>query len=227
MNISPLSPNLTSTDLISSNSGSKKRKKAEPEFDFDQMFGIKVINEIIISYLNPQYDLFNRKDSIDSAKAYLIVGHLANRNDLKLVALFMRSEILNHRISPELEEIYNFYDLHKKVGALYRNSQAMLSVVKINAAFINYCGAGCMNQDIALVAVKDNPDLLRGMLDKFQDDAKVVKLAVQKDGMALVYASKELQDNREIVLAAYEQNPDSLGFASSRLQQEIKPIIVG
>ena len=40
---------------------------------------------------------------------------------------------------------------------------------------------------------------------KFQNDKEVVLAAVQQNGYALQYASKELQNDREVVLAAVKQ----------------------
>ncbi|CAE7423520.1 FRAS1 [Symbiodinium sp. KB8] len=51
-------------------------------------------------------------------------------------------------------------------------------------------------------------------------DREVVMAAVRKDGMALAYASQELQDDESIVEAATEENPRALQFASDRWRRD-------
>ena len=46
-------------------------------------------------------------------------------------------------------------------------------------------------------------------------------VAVKADGMALKYASEELQADREVVLAAVQQNGEALTYASRELQAKL------
>ncbi len=54
----------------------------------------------------------------------------------------------------------------------------------------------------------------------FQDDREIVLAAVRNNGLALMYASKDLQGDREVVLAAMRQNPEALKYASRELQND-------
>ena len=56
-------------------------------------------------------------------------------------------------------------------------------------------------------------------------DYEIVLAAVTQNGMALDYASKDLQNNFDIVLAAVKQNGESIKFSSDELQDD-KEIIL-
>jgi hypothetical protein len=43
---------------------------------------------------------------------------------------------------------------------------------------------------------------------------------VKQDGLALMYASKELKNNKEMVMAAFSQNANTLYFGSEQLQND-------
>ena len=52
---------------------------------------------------------------------------------------------------------------------------------------------------------------------KFQNDKEVVLAAVQQNGYALYYASKELKDNKEVLLTAVQnkkENKEQLNYLS-------------
>jgi histidinol phosphatase-like PHP family hydrolase len=53
-------------------------------------------------------------------------------------------------------------------------------------------------------------------------DKEVVLAAVKQNGLALEYASKELQNDREVVLAAVKQDGRALEYASDELKSELK-----
>jgi hypothetical protein len=58
------------------------------------------------------------------------------------------------------------------------------------------------------------------------DNYKEVLKAVQKNGSALEFASKELQDNRNIVSQAVKKSGYAISFASERLQNDIDIVLL-
>jgi signal transduction histidine kinase len=57
-----------------------------------------------------------------------------------------------------------------------------------------------------------------------REDKDIVLAAVQKDGVALQFASEELKKNRKIVLAAVQENSAALAYASIELRNDKKII---
>ncbi|VEU75347.1 Uncharacterised protein [Mycoplasmopsis maculosa] len=55
----------------------------------------------------------------------------------------------------------------------------------------------------------------------FENDKEVILKILDKDGLALKFASNELKDDREVVLKAIKQNGLSLKFASERLKNNL------
>lgn len=62
---------------------------------------------------------------------------------------------------------------------------------------------------------------------KFSNDSKLVLAAVRKNGLALEYASKELQNNPDIVLAAVRENGTALKFASKEIRDNRRYVLEG
>lgn len=62
---------------------------------------------------------------------------------------------------------------------------------------------------------------------KFSNDPKFVLAAVRKNGLALEYASKELQNNPDIVLAAVRENGTALKFASKEIRDNRGYVLEG
>ena len=75
-------------------------------------------------------------------------------------------------------------------------------------------------RDLVLAAVWQDGMALRYASEELQADREIVLAAVRQDGMALCFASEELQADREIVLAAVQQDGRALCFASAELQAE-------
>jgi len=48
---------------------------------------------------------------------------------------------------------------------------------------------------------------------------------VQQNGLALCYASAELQADREVVLAAVQEDGDALDYASAELRADRKVVL--
>ena len=79
--------------------------------------------------------------------------------------------------------------------------------------------AGRAYRDLVLAAVWQDGMALRYASEELQADREIVLAAVQQDGRALCFASEELQADHEIVLAAVRQDgaPD---YASAELQAD-------
>ena len=75
-------------------------------------------------------------------------------------------------------------------------------------------------RDLVLAAVWQDGMALRYASEELQADREIVLAAVRQDGMALCFASEELQADREIVLAAVQQDGRALCFASEELQAD-------
>jgi len=59
------------------------------------------------------------------------------------------------------------------------------------------------------------------MINKNSTKEEVLE-AVKQNGLALEYASKELQNDRDVVLAAVKQCGEALRYASDELKSELK-----
>jgi hypothetical protein len=60
---------------------------------------------------------------------------------------------------------------------------------------------------------------------KYRNNLKVMKIACEKNGFNLCYASKKLTDNKELVECAIKQNPCAIKYASDRLKNNLDLII--
>ena len=73
----------------------------------------------------------------------------------------------------------------------------------------------------ALAAVKADGMALKYASTELQADREVVLAAVQQRGLALEYASPELRADREVVLAAVQQDGRALNWASEELRADM------
>ena len=71
-----------------------------------------------------------------------------------------------------------------------------------------------------IVAGSCNNDLLHDCWYSFKNDANIVAVAVNDNGLALQYASAPLRNNLQLVNLALKQNPTSLAFASHHIRQQ-------
>jgi len=72
--------------------------------------------------------------------------------------------------------------------------------------------------------LKTNGYLLKDV-PEFQQDKDAVLHAVQRDGLSLQYASKELQKDKEVVLNAVKRNGLSLHYASPELKEDKEVVL--
>ena len=75
-------------------------------------------------------------------------------------------------------------------------------------------------RDLVLAAVWQDGMALRYASEELQADREIVLAAVQQDGRALCFASEELQADHEIVLAAVRQDGRAPDYASAELQAD-------
>lgn len=75
-----------------------------------------------------------------------------------------------------------------------------------------------MKQAIEKTNPAEIPELLKKGTNNIRNDKEIVLAAVQKNGMALEFASDTLQNDAEVVIAAVIQNNNANKFASSDLQ---------
>lgn len=236
MSIPSLSSSITSTDdLILSNAGSKKRKIAEREFDIDQMFGnVKVIDELVLSYFTCEFKpKENQDDAIDNIKSYLFIGHVSNRDDLKLISYFMTKEISMYVVylsKNKPKDIYRLFnetvlgellELNGLCGhydSLSKNVDAISSVVQYNGSFLKYVSESIITRDVALRAVRQNPKVLKYLSSECKDDKEVVLTAVKVEGSLLEFASEKLKGDLEVVKAAFQNNILAIVHANKKLQ---------
>ena len=74
------------------------------------------------------------------------------------------------------------------------------------------------DKDVMLANVQKNGMALQYASEKLRKRENIVLAAVRQNGMALEYASKKKKDDERIVRAAIEQNPTAIQFASLRMQ---------
>ena len=63
--------------------------------------------------------------------------------------------------------------------------------------------------------------MLRELPKKLQNDKDIVLAAIEKDGMALEYASDKLKGDKDVVLKAVLKRTDALDFASDELKADL------
>ena len=78
------------------------------------------------------------------------------------------------------------------------------------------------NEEVVLIAVKENGFALEFASKRLQNKKEIVIEAVKEDCEALYYASEELRDDPEIVLIAMQERWGAIDYASERLQKIIK-----
>ncbi len=74
--------------------------------------------------------------------------------------------------------------------------------------------------EFVLAAVSQNGLALQYASEELQGDRNIVLAAVSQDGLALLFASEELQGDRNIVLAAVNQNGIALEYAKFGLRRD-------
>ena len=57
-------------------------------------------------------------------------------------------------------------------------------------------------------------------MEEMKGNATVVTAAINQNGLALEYASREMQNNKHIVMAAVQQNGDALQYASEEMKND-------
>eukprot|EP00434_Breviolum_minutum_P038358 symbB.v1.2.034022.t1/scaffold4317.1/size41413/3 len=82
------------------------------------------------------------------------------------------------------------------------------------------------DKEEALRAVQKNGYALGFVSRQLQNDREVVLAAVQQNGLALEKASDALRNDKEVVLAAVKRSPLSLEFASQEMQNERDLVVV-
>jgi hypothetical protein len=76
------------------------------------------------------------------------------------------------------------------------------------------------DKEIVLAAMQQNGDALQYASKELKADTEFMLAAVKQNGPSLWYASEELKDDREIVLAAVQQDVSALQFASEILKAD-------
>ena len=79
-------------------------------------------------------------------------------------------------------------------------------------------GKNILDKEIVLATIKHTGLALKFASNDLQSDLEVVFRAVSQNGLALRFASKELQANREIVLAAVNNTGGALEYADLKLR---------
>ena len=85
--------------------------------------------------------------------------------------------------------------------------------------------ANAADKEIVLSAVHNYGLALKYASKELQSDREVVLAAVNKNGCALEFASKELRSDRKIVLAAVNKNGCALEFASKGLRSDREVVL--
>lgn len=112
-------------------------------------------------------------------------------------------------------------EVHDKKPRKVRNplrAKALCDVERNANAFQDLLDEFRADKEIALAAVKGNPDMLAFASKELRSDREVVFASVQRDGRALRHSV--LQADRDIVMAAAMQNSDALDYADEALKKD-------
>lgn len=112
-------------------------------------------------------------------------------------------------------------EVHDKKPRKVRNplrAKALCDVERNANAFQDLPDEFRADKEIALAAVKGNPDMLAFASKELRSDREVVFACVQRDGRALRHSV--LQADRDIVMAAAMQNSDALDYADEALKKD-------
>lgn len=184
---------------------------------YKKMFKLKVINDIIYSYIPQVVTGVNFSKDFDNAKSYLIISNWTERVDLTLIAYSMLAEISSNYTSMNTPEMTllrncNVIDTFKEIN--YFNW-----TIQRNGLLIKYADPNSPIYPALMdTALDQNPNSLEFASDEIKNDLKKVLAVVQKDGKALRFASEDLRANKEIVLAAVRQHGWAIAYSSKELR---------
>ncbi|MGK5595475.1 MAG: DUF4116 domain-containing protein [Parachlamydiaceae bacterium] len=155
--------------------------------------------------------------SLDRVADYIpVVSTISNLTDL-----FIKTVILPHIKQEKIEK--NHYFVHLQEKDLTRSLKLLVPVIgnlivalkEISKKLYIRKNYSLHEHQLGIMG-----DALRITPHHVKDSAKLVRVAVNSDGLALKYASKRIQNKKSVVLKAVENNGRALEFASDRLKKD-------
>lgn len=132
---------------------------------------------------------------------------------------------LDHRaifsvLNAELKAYNDFLDTHCSVLKSIKLKYGLddITVIELIESLVY------KNKNQLIDLIKIDPHNLKDGSEELKNDFEVVRVAIEKNGMTLMYASEELRDNKELVMIAVRQYSNAIYSASLRLQNDMDVI---
>ena len=196
---------------------------------------------VLASVSNDKYALSYASKELQNNKEVVLAAVSKDSSALQ----YASKELQNNKEIVLAAVSKDSYALKYASEELKNNKQIVLAAVSKYGTALEYASKNLQNnKEIALAATNSNWRSIKYLNDKLQNDKDVVNslinnksfelrdnsenfitqnkqivlAAVSKNGYALKYASKELQNNKEIVLAAVTNYGPALQYASKELK---------
>lgn len=210
----------------------RDQKTKSDNFDYNKVFNvIPGIDEIIISYLdcstfkrnsqpNEGYlstETRDVKDIFDDVKAFLAIGHLTKREDLKVIAYILNEFLLStHTVKATklfdepyaMKILFKFYDPNDRILESSNNFSLIPAMKKHK---ITYLSEGeivkhCRN---ALNDINDYTLFKYPIISphfRILHDTIVIKTVIRLNGQLIFFAPQSVQDDQNMMFAAIRKS---------------------
>lgn len=180
-------------------------KDSIKKFDLKDMFGVNVINEIVISYLCTDTKDNDFRSAFENAKSFMAIGHWTGRNDLKLVSQSLLDKMISmySDTDPEENEYNSFCTEIESLGGTYSEESYHF------ASELHYLTKANYDIYVRIINLLRLDETTFSLMVSSKTD---VLKAIHYDYHVLKIIPELLKNNPEFILSAFKVNNQALEY---------------